>query len=172
MDLRILRTWDGVPVRPDEEATLRVSPGADGLAIAVDAVYHGDPAPLSPPGRTDRLWEHEVIELFLLGEGERYTEIELGPHGHFLVLRLASVRRVEDAAIDIPFSARIAGGRWTGDARVPWSILPVPVSRLNAYAIHGAPDRRRYLAWSPVPGPAPDFHRIHLFPGLPTPLRP
>lgn len=171
MKLEIVRSWDGVPVRPDEEARLTLTPVEDGLTIEVDASFHGDPRPTASIGSTDRLWEHEVVELFLLGASERYTEIELGPHGHWLVLRLAGVRQPVEVGLPLQFAARIRGSRWTGRALVPWAMLPDPVTHLNAYAIHGTAERR-YLAWSPVPGNGPDFHRIHLYPELPRPIRP
>jgi len=170
VELRISRLWDGLPVRPDEEATIAVKATEDGLDVSVNAVFHRDPPPPSPAGSTDRLWEHEVVELFLLGADERYTEVELGPHGHWLVLRLDGVRRVVEIGLPLACTAAIAGDRWTGRALVPWDVLPSPITHLNAFAIHGTGDARRYLAWSPVPGERPDFHRIHLFPALPRPL--
>jgi len=39
----------------------------------------------------------------------------------------------------------------------------------NAFAIHGIGDERRFLAWVPVPGSAPDFHRLHHFPHVELP---
>ncbi len=170
MELVIVRTWEGVPVRSDEEVRLTLSGDSAALIVDISAVYHGDPAPTGPPGATDRLWEHEVAELFLVGEGERYTEIELGPHGHHLVLRLHGIRHPVETLLPLDYTARIEGGRWTGRARIPRSYLPDPVRSMNAYAIWGPPERRRYLAWSPVPGPAADFHRLSLFPPLPRPL--
>jgi hypothetical protein len=170
VELRIGRTWDGVPVRADEEVRLRLSPEPDGLVIEVTAPFHGDPPPPTAAGSTDRLWEYEVVELFLLGAADRYTEIELGPHGHFLVLALAGRRNPVASGLPLDWSASIDGSTWSGRARIAWAQLPVPTERLNAFAIHGTGEARRYLAWSPVPGDRPDFHRIHLFPRLPDPL--
>ncbi|MBY0399504.1 hypothetical protein K2X89_04365, partial [Myxococcota bacterium] len=56
--------------------------------------------------------------------------------------------------------------RWRGRARVPLDFLPTGLCSANAYAIHGVGDARRYLAWHPVPGPQPDFHRLELFPPI------
>ena len=49
--------------------------------------------------------------------------------------------------------------------------LPPDLCAANVYAIHGQGPSRRYLAWHPVPGPAPDFHRLDRFPPLPPASR-
>lgn len=160
------RTWDGALLdRP--EATLGIDPGDRTWRLSVDAVFHGDPPPGAPPGPTDRLWEHEVVELFLVGEGERYTEIELGPHGHHLVLQLEGVRNVVRSLLPITYTTRIEGGRWWGEAQVDASLIPPP-RRWNAYAIHGRGARRTYCAAVPVPGAQPDFHRLGCFAAWPS----
>ena len=71
----------------------------------------------------------------------------------------------------IAFMAAIDAGRWRGEARVPARLVPAGVSRWNAYALHGLGAARRYLAHAPVPGDAPDFHRLGCFVPLPAPLR-
>ena len=127
--------------------------------VEVDAPFHGDPPP--PPGAD--LWNHEVVEVFLLGRDARYLEIELGPHGDTRVLTLSGVRAVERDHLEIEFEARRADGRWRGHAVVDAALLPPGLARLNVYAIHGVGDARRYLACHPVPGEAPDFHRLEHF---------
>ena len=109
----------------------------EALVIEVDAPFYADPAPKGPPGSTWALWEHEVVEVFLMGQGESYTEVELGPHGHHLVLRLLGRRNIVERELPIEFEAHVEGDRWKGRARVPNSCLPDPILRLNAYAIHG-----------------------------------
>lgn len=166
MILEIEHTWDGEPAREDERARVALALAGDELRIDVDAPFHGDPKPPGPPGPTPRLWEYEVVELFLLAEPSTYLEIELGPHGHHLVLALEGVRRIVREGMPIAYEVEPAareGSRWRARARVPLSYLPERASRLNAYAIHGTGDARRYLAWRPVPGSAPDFHRLEAF---------
>lgn len=160
--LHVARTWSGEPIEADEQVTLHLYDDGD-LMIAVEAPAHGDPAPEGPPGPRPALWEHEVVELFVLGPGERYTEIELGPHGHHLVLRLHGVRNAVESGLPLDFRAEVEGARWRGLARVPRDLLPPPPHRINAYAIHGQGAARRYLAMSPVPGDKPDFHRLGHF---------
>ena len=100
MRLYIATTWDGIAISPDESASLSLSASDDALVVTVDAPWHGDPAPIGPAGPTWALWEHEVVELFVLGSNGHYLELELGPHGHHLVLQLSGRRQV--AARELP----------------------------------------------------------------------
>ena len=70
-NLAIDRTWDGQHIGDDEAVELRLSQRGDTLRVEVDAPFHGDPPPPGPPGPTWALWEHEVVELFLLGADGR-----------------------------------------------------------------------------------------------------
>ncbi len=168
--LTIARTWNDEPVRPEEAVAVVLSVDDDELRVTVDAPFHGDPAPTSPAGSTDRLWEHEVVEIFLLGEEDRYLELELGPHGHFLLLSLHGERRAVESGLPVRYDATIAGSRWQGEARLQAALLPPGLDRLNAFAIHGQGADRRYLAWRPTLGEQPDFHHLasfgRLVPGL------
>ena len=169
MRFRIGTTWDGHVVGEDEAVDLEISAGQSELTVRVSAPYHGDPCPDAPPGALDGLWNHEVVEVFLVGEGRPvpYIEIELGPHGHFLILRLSGIRnrigRVDDARL----LAQIDGARWTGELVVPSEWLPHPIVRSCAFAIHGVGAARRYLSEVPLPGEKPDLHRPSQFPPWP-----
>ena len=101
-----------------------------------------------------------MVELFLLGRDDRYLEIELGPHGHHLVLALRGERRVERSGLPIDYRCEIDGARFRGEARVPTDWLPPGLERANAYAIRGVGAARRYMAAHPLGGDAPDFHRL------------
>jgi hypothetical protein len=168
----IRRDWRGEPVPDTEHCALHASMNEARLVVQVRAPFHGDPPPAGPAGRFARLWEHEVVELFLLGEGERYTEVELGPHGHYLALALDGARRVVDDRIEVELETRIEGRLWSARAELPRAHLPHPITRANAYAIHGAGRGRRHLAAHPVPGETPDFHRLACFPAIDDFARP
>jgi hypothetical protein len=174
--LTIDHTWDGAPIGDGERATLRLSADPLGLRIEVDAPFHGDPAPSAPPGPTPGLWDFEVVELFIAGSGSDadlpYLEVELGPHGHHLVLSLRGVRQSRWSAAPMAYEAAITGDRWAGVAVVPWAWLPAGPHRGNAYAIHGAGSDRRYLAMSPTLGDKPDFHKPARFVALAMPCAP
>lgn len=170
LTMAIATTWDGQPVA--DAASVRVS-WRDGVVIEVDAPYAGDAAPSAAAGRTDGLWDFEVVEVFLASAATataRYLEVELGPHGHWLGLVLDGVRRRVAHDVVIDFAARIETGRWRGRASISreeiarvmgagWS-----VGAVNVYAIRGSP--RRYDAAFPVPRgvfAGPDFHRLEHF---------
>lgn len=161
--ISINHTWNGMAVDPPECGTVEVAVIADALTVRVEAPFHGDRPPALPAGSTDGLWEYEVVELFLLGEDDAYLEIEMGPHGHFLVLQLKGARRVVNKGLPIVYSCEINGQRWRGTAVVPLSYLPQGADRANAYAIHGHGENRRYLAAFPTGGKYPDFHRLSAF---------
>lgn len=163
--LAIRHTWDGVPLPEAAAALVQVLDGGpEALRVRFFAPFHADPAPAGPPGPTPGLWSYEVVELFLAGPGEQYLELELGPFGHHLALRLDGVRRPFDQAMPMRCSTRRCGTTaWSGELVVPRAWLPEGPLRANAYRIHGTGDGRRYFAASPPGGPQPDFHRLDAF---------
>jgi len=169
-ELSIDKTWDGQAARGDEIARVTLRRRGGGVEILVDAPFHDDPPPPAAPGPTDRLWEFEVVEVFIAGANAmppRYTEIELSPFGHHLVLRFVGVRNPVDRALQLAFTAERHAGRWSGRAVVPARYLPAQPWTANAFAIHGPRGSRRFLAAHPLPGAAPDFHQPERFPALP-----
>lgn len=167
--IEIDATWDGRAWPPSDAVQIFAEVQGDDLVLQIDAPFYGDPPPEGPPGTTEGLWNHEVVELFIAGEGTvpvRYLELELGPHGHHLGLQLVGVRNVVARGLPIRFQARIVGRRWTGEARVPIAWLPPPPHRVNAYAIHGLGELRCHLALAAVPGDQPDFHQPDYFVAL------
>ncbi|MCP4804567.1 MAG: hypothetical protein GY884_04390 [Proteobacteria bacterium] len=169
MRLTIDQTWNGEVVGAAEEVVVSLVGARRHLMVQVDAPFHGDPAPDAPAGSHWGLWEHEVVELFVLGGGGHYLEVELGPHGHYLVLQLGGYRHVLQTSLALDFAARIDGDRWRGLARIDRSLLPEGPHKINAYAIHGVGDARRYLAWSRLQGEKPDFHLLNCFVGVTLP---
>lgn len=161
--LPIQATWDGAPVDPAHHLLLTLEPTPNALVFGVDAPFYDDPPPPTPPGPCWALWEYEVVELFILGADERYLEIELAPGGQHLVLQLDGRRQIVNHELPLAYTAEVRGGRWRGQAEIPRALLPAGPHRINGYAIHNVGDDRLYLAWQPVPGPSPDFHRLEYF---------
>lgn len=166
MILRTQHLWDGSPAAESEVATVKLALHADHLQVSVSAPFHDDPRPDGPTGPRWRLWEHEVVELFLAfvpaDAPPVYTEIELGPHGHHLVLQLVGVRNPIARELPLAYVATRDGSQWHGEATVPLSLLPPgtpPSWRVNVAAIHGPPSARRYLTAARLQAAEPDFHR-------------
>ncbi len=171
--LEIRHTWNGAP-RP-LSGTLQIRSHPRGWSVEITAPFHGDPPPKGPAGSTPGLWDHEVIELFIVGSDQHYLELEFGPHGHHLVLQLHGRRRVVRQGLPMAYTSRVAGEGWVGSAVIPAAWVPAAeVHRVNAFAIHGVGGDREHLAWHPLPGVEPDFHQISRFPEvvLPTPHTP
>ena len=164
----IEHTWDGQPLSDSEKVSIRLSFQATSVSIEIRAPYHHDPAPQHPSGSLWKLWEYEVVEVFLVGSNDTYTEMEFGPHGHYLILRLDGPRSVIDHGHLIEYSVTITEDRWIGTATIPRSLLPNEIDRINCFAIHGDEEDRRYLCYSPLPHSHPDFHQPHRFPKLQT----
>ena len=133
--------------------------------------------PEGPAGFTERLWEWDVVELFLMSEGEaaseapRYVEIELGAGGHWLALafkgRRNLVRSLEDLAPLV--ISDVQPGTWRGQAEISMPLLeehagPPPWRGLVAAVlpgpqVEGGTHERLHLCWPSVPGMRPDFHQ-------------
>ncbi len=163
LDIAIRQTWDGRPCEPAEVVGVRLELGREALDVFVEAPSFDDPAPEAPPGALWGLWGFEVVEVFLLGDSARYLEVELGPHGHHLILSLEGRRQIVGRHEPLSCHVTRHDGRWSGHLRLARSLLPETLRAFNAYAIHGLGDARRYLAAHPVPGDQPDFHRLEHF---------
>ncbi len=161
--LDITQTWDGKTVRPLEEISLFFSLNSKELAFIVQAPFYADTAPKSPAGFTPRLWDYELVELFLLGAAGQYLEVELGPHGHYLIYLLSGVREVERTITPVGVHCCIEGNIWRGEIALAAGDLPRNISHVNGYGIHGQGDERRYLAATSVAGAVPDFHQPAAF---------
>lgn len=161
--LTINRLWDGTKAESNEWAEVAFTQTASGIAVEVNAQYHGDPIPAHPPGSTDELWNYEVVELFVANECGEYLEMEIGPHGHYLALLFSGMRKLARRDIVLSCQTTIHGSMWKATAHVDQSCLPLNISRANAYAIHGEEGSRRFLAAFPLPGTRPDFHQPHFF---------
>lgn len=130
--------------------------------------------------RDDRLWEEEVVEIFLdpLGDG-RYVEVELNPANVVCDLRrLGAGETASDPIGPMDRGFTVTGmrtavtggdGRWTGTLLLPWEGLglsgppaagaeiPFNVFRIKRPGGPEAPDAGAvFAAWSPTGSPS--FH--------------
>ena len=106
--IRIESEWNGAAVSARHWITIHLLDRDDAIEVRVHAPHYGSPPPPTDPiGPTDRLWEHEVVELFIFGAHDRYTEIEMSPSGHHLVLQLNRVRNPERTKLPIQYTSTI-----------------------------------------------------------------
>jgi hypothetical protein len=158
--LPIERYWDGTPCpAAHRHGRVELAAHADGLALAASLPHQPAPRiPAAPPGtRVADLWEYDVVECFLVGSGGRYLEVELGAGGHFLVLSFSAPRVLRDAheTLALPIEHTSDERGWHARTRLPWPLVPPDVVALGAFVIAGG----EHLAFAPLPGSAPDFHR-------------
>ena len=157
----IERTWAGEPL--EVSATVYV----DFYGVRVDAPFFGQDVRPEGHGRHPRLWEHEVVEVFL-AEGRDdtspYIEIEVGPFGHWLVLGFTGYRRaVPLDEVVVGYDAVIEGDRWRGHLKLEstwWHEVLERSRHGNAFAIHQLSTRRYCAAFGPDEGRPPDFHHL------------
>jgi hypothetical protein len=163
--LPVERHWNGAPCADTHlHGRVELAARADGLEVAASLPHQPAPRiPDAPRGaRVANLWEYDVVECFLVREGGRYLEVELGAGGHFLVLSFSAprVRSDEHEALRpaLDFASDVSG--WRARLVLDWALVPRDLVALNAYVIAGG----AHLAFAPLPGAAPDFHQPRHFP--------
>ncbi|MFA4845707.1 MAG: hypothetical protein WC654_04070 [Patescibacteria group bacterium] len=168
LTLHLDHLWNG-SVCPDDRlwADVELSQVKDGLHVRVVApMLLEQSVPDVPIGsRVEDLWNFDVVELFLVGPGHQYLELELGAGGHFLVLGFDSVRRRANSYERFQPVVRFektAEKQWVSEVTFPWKIIPENLRAMNAFAIMAG----QFLAYAPVPGIEPDFHQPDFFPGV------
>ena len=163
----IAQRWDGVALSEQERARVEVHWLKNGdLSIALDAPFANDPQPNCVKNACWKLWNFEVVELFLVGEGEPapYTEIEISPWGKHLVLQLLGSRNTIAKKLPLQILSLERGEkRWTAQAVISKKLLPKGDLKVNAYRVSGVEPNRHYHVMTPMVGPEPDFHLIDQF---------
>lgn len=153
------REWSGEAL--GDGFVVEVHPGG----VRVDAPFFGEDRRPEGVGVCGRLWEHEVVEVFLAEEGGRYVEIEVGPFGHWLALAFDGYRQGGEVhGVVNSMNVEIRGeGRWRGELSFEpgwWTGVLARSVVGNAFAIHTVGGRRRHCAaFLPGDGSRPDFHR-------------
>ena len=165
---KITREWNGTPIEnPLHWVTMDVELTEEGLHIDVSSLCYADDVPLTDPDPekgTWGLWDYEVVELFLVDDKGHYTEIEVGPHGHHLVLQLDGPRSIVCKEIPMRWKSTIQEAHWVGNGFLSKEWLPENIVRCNAFAIRNlSAGTRQYCSLSPLPGAQPDFHQPERF---------
>ncbi|HRE87834.1 MAG TPA: hypothetical protein PK095_01730 [Myxococcota bacterium] len=158
--------WSGVGL--DERLVVVVHEGG----VSVEGPLFGEDTRPQGEGFCARLWEHEVVEVFLGRDDGGYVELEVGPFGHWLVLEFSGYRQ-GTAVHGVVNSHRVevVSGRWFGELVMEphwWREVLAGSTTGNAYAIHTSGGRRRYCAaFFATGGSPPDFHRRDVWRPLP-----
>jgi len=167
LSIRVDRLWNGDKC-PDERVNcvFELSTVSDGLRIKVESpILHEQHIPIEAAigTRVEGLWNFDVVELFLVGPGHQYLEIELGAGGHFLVLGFDRIRhRSKDHANFQPVLQfhKTQQKTWVSELTIPWKIIPENLRAVNAFMIASG----QFLAYSQLPGDKPDFHQPDFYP--------
>ncbi|HAU65809.1 MAG: hypothetical protein UT30_C0010G0029 [Candidatus Uhrbacteria bacterium GW2011_GWF2_39_13] len=164
--LKIEHLWDG-SLCVDERLWADVSlvQNKQGLLIKTRSLILGNQnIPQAPTGtRVEGLWNYDVVEVFLVGPGHQYLEIELGAGGHFLVLGFDSIRHCSHTfEMFYPqiYFKQSSEHYWSNEILIPYHMIPENIRAINAFAILSG----QFLAYAPVPGEKPDFHQPDHFP--------
>ena len=178
----ISHSWDGDEI--DDKDRVSITIGTEGgaepvMIITVDAPYYDNPPPKKHDDTCVCLWDFEVVEVFIKGRMDKYIEIELSPHGDYLILAMDGHKQCfHESLKPKSYCAEISGNRWTGKLVIPFTYLPpplvcahCPLFCFNAFAMHDEAEKRMHFAHFPASAEGgydqPDFHRLHLFEGLP-----
>lgn len=184
----INRLWDGTKLEFEDQVTVCISfeEATESVVVSVDAPFYNDPkpVPLNAASNFDGLWNFEVVEVFIKGKQDKYLEMEMGPHGQYLILACNGYRQCFVRGIEpVSYTANIEGSRWRGKLVIQSKLLP-PVSAIvsspftfNAFSIHnkkGSDNERVHASLFPPPKASedyrtPDFHKLELFKPLPLP---
>ena len=164
MQLIIDKVWHGAALPLADCAQIRLEKLKRGLLLIVNAPLYHDPLPAIAPGFADKLWEYEVVELFIATETNpaHYVEVEMGPGGHYWAAVFQGIRR-EVKKLSVEYESWCKEESWQGKALIPWDDLPEGRFVANAFSMHGQGEERAYLAAYPIPGSRPDFHQPKSF---------
>lgn len=139
------------------------------VRVNIQAPLFDDPDPPDEmAGICPGLWNYECVELFFANNKGNYTEIEVGPHGHWLVLLHKDYRQCINNGEELQLEVKNEwkGSDWHCTVEIPLAYLPGNISKFNAYAMHGSGEDRHYEALYPVTDGTlkePDFHNLNFF---------
>ncbi len=176
LDFTIDKTWNGEPVSHEPYIIhmewffqrIQGRPHKRAVKIYTEGPLLDDPDPPDCMGHCPNLWEYEVLELFFANDKEQYLEVEIGPHGNWLVYLLNGRRKPFNTGEELELTVQntFEGSAWRSVFEIPLAYFPPNVSKMNAYAIHGSGTDRHYEALYPVTDgndAEPDFHRLEYF---------
>ncbi|KAL3083770.1 hypothetical protein niasHT_036763 [Heterodera trifolii] len=179
----IKQTWDGKPL--DGHGPIKIwmrwhfrrmfgQPHKRVIRVEIEAPLVDDPEPPSEfAGICTDLYNYECVELFFANDKGFYTEVEVGPHGHWLVLLHKGYRQCFNSGDNLQLEVKNEwkGTEWHCQLEIPLAYLPGNVTKFNAYALHGSDEQRHFEALHAVTDGTltePDFHNLMFFGKLDT----
>ena len=204
-NLEITDDWRGNIIENSSiHVSISINNKIDSLIVHIKAPYYSfHEVELTdkylPKGRLERLWEYEVVELFISQPDTSnasltpYTELIVGPHGHYLLLKHTGQGNWSECIDtytlnEVSITLDEVSNSWSSDVTVPLNLLPSPLSvsvkddesrsegipcyqwAFNAFAVHGSEPNRTYMSYQAVPGDYPNFHQIKYFVPLILPI--
>lgn len=166
LSLHVDHLWNGGDCLDERVwADIQLSASQKGIHVRSESpVLHDQKIPDAPIGtRVDELWKYDVIELFFVGPGHRYVELELGAGGHYLFLSFESIRHRLERTDDFQpllYFTKTPKKTWVSELLIPWKFLPENMRGFNVFVIAAG----QYLSLSPLPGEKPNFHQPDFFP--------
>jgi alpha-galactosidase len=161
--------WQGKNSDPELETQVRLLWSPETLFLR----YHSRFSTLTvfadadPSGRRDRLWDRDVVEVFLQPDPTypgHYFEFEVSPNGFWIDLNIEHGERSDPQSgmkcrAHIDENAKI----WTAELAIPLRGLvlhfePSSIWRVNFFRVEGPCEPRFYSSWRPTNTPQPNFH--------------
>lgn len=178
MDIDLTCLWNGRRPPQGFGGRARLALRQSRLTLSWDIRAHVPPRiPEGPAGFTERLWEWDVVELFLMADADaeaespRYVELEFGAGGHWIALAFAGRRELARELRDIGplVISDVQPGAWRGQAEVslpaleqhvgPWPWRGLVAAVVPGPTVGSGTRERLHLCWPSVPGLRPDFHQ-------------
>jgi len=145
------KLWKGGPPQilpPPMKLQVHQLDNGNMVKVIASGLFFDDPAPPSPPGPLEDLYNYEVVELFTLNSADKtYLRVELGPYGHYSVMLYRGYKNnITKESLPLDYTAVILnnGTTWQGEAFIPLDYFPPGVDQSNFYAMHGLGEDRRY----------------------------
>lgn len=161
--------WRGLNHDPERGTEVRLIWTAKTLYLRFVARYRNITVfeDAGADGRRDRLWERDVVEVFLQPAGSAarsYKEFEVSPNGLWIDLDIAAGEK-RDLKSGLKRRARIEEKKkiWKAELALPMKCLtgrfdPAAEWRVNFYRVEGTREPRFYSAWRATRTPEPNFH--------------
>jgi alpha-galactosidase len=161
--------WQGKNADPLRETQVQLLWTPDALYLRFLARYRSITVftDAESDGRRDRLWEHDVAEVFLQPpewSGRQYKEFEVSPNGFWIDLDIGRGEK-QDLQSGLRRRAKVdeQNKTWMAELVLPMKSLtaefdPARAWRVNFFRVEGPSEPRFYSAWQPTGTPAPNFH--------------